>query len=225
MGPYPGGKLIMSLTEQPAELIALLATLSLLPLLVVMGTSFLKLSVVFALLRNALGIQQIPPNIALYGLALILTFFVMTPVGMAVQERVAASPAEPGAGLLTRLSDNTLDPYRHFLRQHIAPAQLRFFRDAARKSWPDSIRDKVADDSLLLLMPAFAVSQLIEAFKIGLLLFLPFIAIDLIVSNVLLAMGMMMVSPMTISMPFKLLVFVLVGGWERLLGQLLLSYH
>lgn len=215
----------MSLTEQPAELIALLATLSLLPLLVVMGTSFLKLSVVFALLRNALGIQQIPPNIALYGLALILTLFIMTPVGTAVQERVAASPAEPGAGLLTRLSDNTLDPYRHFLRQHTTPAQLRFFRDAARKSWPDSIREKVSDDSLLLLMPAFAVSQLIEAFKIGLLLFLPFIAIDLIVSNVLLAMGMMMVSPMTISMPFKLLVFVLVGGWDRLLGQLLLSYH
>ncbi len=215
----------MSLTEQPAELIALLATLSLLPLLVVLGTSFLKLSVVFALLRNALGVQQIPPNIALYGLALILSLFIMVPVGSAVQERLSASPAEPQASLLSRLSDNTLDPYRQFLQKHTAPAQLRFFRDAARKNWPDSVRAQISDDSLLLLMPAFAVSQLIEAFKIGLLLFLPFIAIDLIVSNVLLAMGMMMVSPMTISMPFKLLVFVLVGGWDRLLGQLLLSYH
>jgi type III secretion protein R len=181
--------------------------------------------VVFALLRNALGVQQIPPNIALYGLALILSLFIMTPVGMAVQDRLAASPAEPQASLLSRLSDNTLDPYRQFLKKHTAPAQLRFFRDAARKNWPDDIRARVSDDSLLLLMPAFAVSQLIEAFKIGLLLFLPFIAIDLIVSNVLLAMGMMMVSPMTISMPFKLLVFVLVGGWDRLLGQLLLSYR
>jgi type III secretion protein R len=215
----------MSLTEQPVALITLLAALSLLPLLVVMGTSFLKLSVVFALLRNALGVQQIPPNIALYGLALILSLFIMTPVGMAVQDRLAASPAEPQASLLSRLSDNTLDPYRQFLKKHTAPAQLRFFRDAARKNWPDDIRARVSDDSLLLLMPAFAVSQLIEAFKIGLLLFLPFIAIDLIVSNVLLAMGMMMVSPMTISMPFKLLVFVLVGGWDRLLGQLLLSYR
>lgn len=215
----------MSLTEQPVALITLLAALSLLPLLVVMGTSFLKLSVVFALLRNALGVQQIPPNIALYGLALILSLFIMTPVGMAVQDRLAASPAEPQASLLSRLSDNTLDPYRQFLKKHTAPAQLRFFRDAARKNWPDDIRARVSDDSLLLLMPAFAISQLIEAFKIGLLLFLPFIAIDLIVSNVLLAMGMMMVSPMTISMPFKLLVFVLVGGWDRLLGQLLLSYR
>lgn len=215
----------MSLTDQPVALITLLATLSLLPLLVVMGTSFLKLSVVFALLRNALGVQQIPPNIALYGLALILSLFIMAPVGMAVQDKLAASPAEPQASLLSRLSDDSLDPYRQFLKKHTAPAQLRFFRDAARKNWPDEIRNRVSDDSLLLLMPAFAVSQLIEAFKIGLLLFLPFIAIDLIVSNVLLAMGMMMVSPMTISMPFKLLVFVLVGGWDRLLGQLLLSYR
>ncbi|EAA3660105.1 type III secretion system export apparatus subunit SctR [Salmonella enterica] len=213
----------MSLTEQPAELIALLVILSLLPLLVVIGTSFLKISVVFALLRNALGIQQTPPNIALYGLALILTLFIMTPVLTAVQEQVTAS--SPEASLLTRISGNALAPYRHFLLQHTAPAQLRFFRDAARKSWPNNIREKVSDDSLLLLIPAFAVSQLIEAFKIGLLLFLPFIAIDLIVSNVLLAMGMMMVSPMTISMPFKLLVFVLVGGWDRLLSQLMLSYH
>ncbi|MEO2215990.1 type III secretion system export apparatus subunit SctR [Chromobacterium vaccinii] len=215
----------MALTDQPVQLIALLATLSLLPLLVVMGTSFLKLAVVFSLLRNALGIQQIPPNIALYGLALILSLFIMTPVGMAVQDKLAVSPAQPQASLLARLSDDTLDPYRQFLKKHAAPAQLRFFRDTARKNWPEAVRERVSDDSLLLLMPAFAVSQLIEAFKIGLLLFLPFIAIDLIVSNVLLAMGMMMVSPMTISMPFKLLVFVLVGGWDRLLGQLLLSYR
>ncbi|AIJ09196.1 MULTISPECIES: type III secretion system export apparatus subunit SctR [Edwardsiella] len=215
----------MSLTEQPAELIALLVTLSLLPLLIVMGTSFLKLSVVFALLRNALGIQQIPPNIALYGLALILTLFIMTPVGTAVQARLADAPVEAQTTLLSRLSDNTLDPYRQFLRQHTSATQLHFFRQVATKSWPASVRDQISDDSLLLLMPAFAVSQLVEAFQIGLLLFLPFIAIDLIVSNILLAMGMMMVSPMTISMPFKLLVFILVGGWDKLLGQLLLSYR
>lgn len=215
----------MSLTEQPAELIAILATLSLLPLLVVMGTSFLKLSVVFALLRNALGIQQIPPNIAMYGLALILTLFIMAPIGESVKDKLTLSPGETETTLLSRLSDNTLDPYRQFLKANTAPAQLRFFRDTARKNWPSTMSEQVGSDSLLLLMPAFAVSQLVEAFKIGLLLFLPFIAIDIIVSNVLLAMGMMMVSPMTISMPFKLLVFVLVGGWDRLLGQLLISYH
>lgn len=215
----------MALSEQSIQLITLMAALSLLPLLAVMGTSFLKVSVVFALLRNALGVQQIPPNIALYGLALILSLFIMAPVGLAVQDKLAAAPAGASTPLLERLNDGTLDPYRQFLRRHAAPAQVHFFRDVARKNWPSAYRDRVNDDSLLLLMPAFAVSQLIEAFKIGLLLFLPFIAIDLIVSNVLLAMGMMMVSPMTISMPFKLLVFVLIGGWDRLLGQLMLSYQ
>lgn len=215
----------MTLPDQSLSLIALLAALSLLPLLIVMGTCFLKLSVVFALLRNALGVQQIPPNIALYGLALILSLFIMAPIGVAVQDRLAQAPDDPQTSLVQRLSNGALDPYRQFLQKNSAPAQLRFFRDTARKQWPEEMRKRVDDDSLLLLMPAFAVSQLIEAFKIGLLLFLPFIAIDLIVSNVLLAMGMMMVSPMTISMPFKLLVFVLVGGWDRLLEQLLLSYR
>lgn len=215
----------MAIAEQPTQLITLLAALSLLPLLVVMGTSFLKVSVVFSLVRNALGIQQVPPNIALYGLALMLSMFIMSPVVMAVQDRIAAVPTQAETGILSRVSDSTLDPYREFLQKHTSPTQLKFFRDEARKNWPQAMRDRVSDESLLLLMPAFAVSQLIEAFKIGLLLFLPFIAIDLIVSNVLLAMGMMMVSPMTVSMPFKLLVFVMVGGWDRLLGQLLLSYR
>ncbi|VVE56018.1 type III secretion system export apparatus subunit SctR [Pandoraea sputorum] len=209
----------------PIALITLLAVLSLLPLLVVMGTCFLKVSVVFALLRNALGVQQIPPNIALYGLALVLSLFIMAPVGVAVQDRLAAAPADPQASMVSRLIEGGLDPYREFLQKNTSPAQVRFFRDTARKHWPEEVRQRVSDDSLLLLMPAFAVSQLIESFKMGLLLFLPFIAIDLIVSNVLLAMGMMMVSPMTVSMPFKLLVFVLVGGWDRLLNQLLLSYR
>jgi type III secretion protein R len=210
---------------QPAQLIPLLVVLSLLPLLIVIGTSFLKISIVFSLLRNALGIQQIPPNIALYGLALILSMFIMAPVASAVQDRLEAAPSTPDTSILARLNDNTLDPYRQFLKKHTSPMQIRFFREMAQKNWPASERDRISDDSLLLLMPAFAVSQLVEAFKIGLLLFLPFIAIDLIVSNILLAMGMMMVSPMTISMPFKLLVFVLISGWDRLLGQLLLSYH
>lgn len=206
------------------QLILLLSLLSLLPLLVVMGTCFLKLAVVFSLLRNALGIQQIPPNMALYGLALVLTLFIMAPVGQAVQQRLATHP-DKQALRWERLQDDTLDPYRQFLRKYTAAEQLRYFRDATRRTWPASLRAQLSDDSLLILMPAFAVSQLIEAFKIGLLLFLPFIAIDLIVSNILLAMGMMMVSPMTVSMPFKLLIFVLIGGWGKILDQLLLSYQ
>lgn len=215
---------VMQLTQQSTELILLLATLSLLPLLVVMGTSFLKLSVVFALLRNALGIQQIPPNIAVYGLSLILTIYIMTPAGLAVLDRLDTTSADKSTTILSRLSGNTLDPYRDFLEKNTSVAQIDFFWNKTQKIWPESVRNRVEKKSLIILIPAFVVSQLTEAFKIGFILFLPFIIIDLIVSNILLAMGMMMVSPMTISMPFKILIFILAGGWGRLLDQLLLSY-
>ena len=214
----------MELTQQSTELILLLATLSLLPLLVVMGTSFLKFSVVFALLRNALGIQQIPPNIAVYGLSLILTIYIMTPAGLAVMDRLDTVPTDKSATILSRLTGNTLDPYRDFLEKNTSATQINFFWSKTQKIWPESVRKRVDKKSFIILIPAFVVSQLTEAFKIGFILFLPFIIIDLIVSNILLAMGMMMVSPMTISMPFKILIFILVGGWGRLLDQLLLSY-
>ncbi|KVD74119.1 type III secretion system protein SsaR [Burkholderia sp. ABCPW 14] len=215
----------MNLFDQPLQLIAVLFALSILPLLVVLGTSFLKLSVVFALLRNALGTQQIPPNIALHGLALVLTMFVMAPVGLAIQDNLAEHPVSIDDMDFTQQVEMTiLAPYRAFLERNTAPDQVRFFADVGHRTWPEPYRNRIPDDSLIVLLPAFTVSQLIEAFKIGLLLFLPFIAIDLIVSNVLLAMGMMMVSPMTIALPLKLLVFVLIHGWEKLIGQLLLSF-
>ncbi|OHX10911.1 type III secretion system export apparatus subunit SctR [Chromobacterium sphagni] len=215
----------MSLLDQPLQLIVLLFALSILPLLVVLGTSFLKLAVVFALLRNALGIQQIPPNIALYGLALILTLFIMAPIGLEIQDNLAARPIKiESPAFIQQVESGVFTPYRAFLERNTTPEQVHFFADIGHQIWPEKYQKRIPDNSLLVLMPAFTVSQLIEAFKIGLLLFLPFVAIDLVVSNVLLAMGMMMVSPMTISMPLKLLVFVLMNGWEKLLGQLVLSF-
>ncbi|MDL4454981.1 type III secretion system export apparatus subunit SctR [Klebsiella michiganensis] len=215
----------MALLDQPLQIIVLLFALSLLPILIVLGTSFLKLAVVFALLRNALGIQQIPPNIALYGLALVLTLFIMAPVGMAVQDNLVREPINLSSeDFVRQVESGVFTPYREFLERNTAPEQVAFFTDIGHQIWPEKYQQRIPDNSLLVLMPAFTVSQLVEAFKIGLLLFLPFIAIDLIVSNVLLAMGMMMVSPMTISMPLKLLIFVLMGGWEKLLRQLVLSF-
>ncbi|RKT98831.1 EscR/YscR/HrcR family type III secretion system export apparatus protein [Burkholderia sp. Nafp2/4-1b] len=215
----------MNLLDQPLQLIGVLFALSILPLLVVLGTSFLKLSIVFALLRNALGTQQIPSSIALHGLALVLTMFVMAPVGLAIQDNLTGHPIRIEAPDFAQQVEKTiLGPYRAFLERNTMPDQVRFFADIGHKSWPEPYRSKIADNSLLVLLPAFTVSQLIEAFKIGLLLFMPFVAIDLIVSNVLLAMGMMMVSPMTIALPLKLLVFVLVHGWERLISQLIMSF-
>lgn len=216
---------MMDLLNQPIQLIIVLFLLSLLPLLVVIGTSFLKIAVVLALFRNALGIQQIPPNMAIYGLALMLTLFIMAPIGMAIQDNINAHPIKFSSNnFYSDLDKKILTPYKDFLSQNTSKAQLDFFSSIGEKMWPEVYRKRLSENSLLVMMPAFMVSQLIEAFKIGLLLYLPFIAIDLIVSNILLAMGMMMVSPMTISLPFKLLIFVLINGWERLLGQLVLSY-
>ncbi|MEA3120889.1 MAG: type secretion protein [Paraburkholderia sp.] len=215
----------MALLNQPLQLVVLLFALSILPLFVVLGTSFLKLTIVFSLLRNALGTQQIPPNIALYGLALILTLFIMAPIGLEIQDNLAKHPVEFEADDFTgKAESSVLAPYRAFLQRNTTPEQVRFFARTGHKIWPQNYATRIADQSLLVLMPAFTVSQMTEAFKIGLLLYLPFVAIDLIVSNVLLAMGMMMVSPMTISLPLKLLVFVLMNGWEKLLGQLVMSF-
>ncbi|ACQ68792.1 type III secretion system export apparatus subunit SctR [Candidatus Hamiltonella defensa] len=216
----------MELVNSSYELITLLFLLSIFPLLVVMGTCFLKLSVVFSLLRNALGVQQTPPNIAIYGLALVLTIFIMAPVGLEVNESLKGEKLSQDFGtFVEQINSKALDPYRQFLLHNTSSEQINFFSDMIKNNWPKKYRDKVASDSLLILMPAFTVSQLIEAFKIGLLLYLPFVAIDLIVSNILLAMGMMMMSPMTISLPFKILIFLLVGGWDMILGQLAGSYR
>jgi len=215
----------MGLLDQPLQLIVVLLALSIMPLLVIMGTSFLKLAIVFALLRNALGTQQIPPNIALYGLALVLTLFIMAPVGFDIQERISREPIElQSKDFVRQIEMSILVPYREFLEHNTAPEQVIFFSEIGHQIWPEKYHARIPENSLLVILPAFTVSQLIEGFKIGLLLFLPFVAIDLIVSNILLAMGMMMVSPMTISLPLKLLVFVLINGWEKLIGQLLLSF-
>ncbi|GAB3629245.1 type III secretion system protein SsaR [Pandoraea terrae] len=214
-----------SLLDQPMQLIVVLFLLSILPLLIVLGTAFLKLAVVFALLRNALGTQQIPPNIAIYGLALVLTMFIMAPLGFEIQDNLEKRPINMSAPtFVADVDKGVLSPYRVFLQRHTGDSHRRFFAEIGQRTWPARYHDRMPPDSLLVLMPAFAVSQLAEAFKIGLLLYLPFVVIDLVISNILLAMGMMMVSPMTIALPFKLLLFVLMNGWEVLLRQLVLSY-
>ncbi|QLK63779.1 EscR/YscR/HrcR family type III secretion system export apparatus protein (plasmid) [Enterobacteriaceae bacterium Kacie_13] len=217
---------LSKLGEQPLSLIVLLFVLSLLPLLIVIGTSFLKISIVLSLLRNALGIQQIPPNMAIYGLSLILSIYIMAPLAYNAKEALENEKLTlDNPALYEKLDASTLEPYKQFLLKHTEPRQVMFFSKTTTRLWPEKVRQAIPENSLFVLVPAFTVSQLTEAFKIGLLLYLPFIAIDLVVSNVLLAMGMMMVSPVTISLPFKILLFVVIGGWERLLTQLILSYQ
>jgi type III secretion protein R len=212
----------------PIVLVIPLMILSVAPFIAIMATAFLKISVVIFLIRNALGIQQIPPNMAINGLAIILSIYIMAPVGMETYKILSTQTAnfeklqDPEA--LAELA-TSLEPTQAFLMRHSDKAQRDFFVRTTKKLWPEELARDVTETNVLILLPAFTLTELTEAFEIGFLLYLPFIAIDLIISNILLAMGMMMVSPMTISLPFKLLLFVLVDGWTRLIHGLVLTYQ
>ncbi|MQA40723.1 type III secretion system export apparatus subunit SctR [Rugamonas aquatica] len=209
----------------PMVLAFALALLALVPIMIVMTTSFVKIAVVLSLVRNAIGVQQIPPNMALYGLAAILSFYVMAPVGQHMYDTVRADPAathsveQLGAAVL-----RGAEPLRGFLVKQSRPQQREFFLHTAQELWGAKMAAGLQHDHFIVLIPAFLVSELTAAFEIGFLLYLPFVVIDLIVSNILLAMGMMMVSPVTISLPLKLFLFVAVDGWTRLIRGLVLSY-
>ncbi|MES2771248.1 MAG: type III secretion system export apparatus subunit SctR [Pseudomonadota bacterium] len=209
----------------PISLALLLAVLALIPLLLVVTSSFLKLSVVMMIVRNAIGVQQVPPNIALYGLSLVLTLYIMSPVFNQIGVSLRANPAAlSSADTLIKTVAVSVEPLRAFLKRNAHPNQKQFFLDSVKRMWPPEDAAQVSDSDFLILMPAFVISELNAAFQIGFLLYLPFVVIDLVVSNILLALGMMMVSPTTISLPLKLFLFVMVDGWTRMLQGLVLSY-
>lgn len=213
----------------PLSLILLTAMLALAPFFAVMATSYVKLVVILSLVRNALGIQQIPPNMVLNGIAVILTVYIMAPVAtdtyQIVEREIEVQPfGDRDAEGLRELLKSASGPIQGFLERYTSNREKRFFVDNAERLWGKDSEIEISEDSFFVLVPAFTVSELTTAFEIGFLLYLPFIAIDLIVSNILLAMGMMMVSPMTISLPFKLLLFVLLDGWARLIHGIVLTY-
>lgn len=216
----------------PFALIALLVGMSLLPFLAMVATSYLKIVVVASLIRNALGIQSIPPNMVINALALILSFYVMAPTVSRSWDlmREGMKDAKIEAVYKTDVAVKAAEPYREFLVRETSEKQVAFFAGTAAKLWAKKDENgeakpaEVDPKSFFVLIPAFCVSELTKAFQIGFLTYLPFIAIDIIVSNILLAMGMMMVSPVTISLPFKLLLFVLVDGWTLLIQGLVQSY-
>lgn len=210
----------------PIALIGTLGAMALVPFIAIMVTSFVKLAVVLTLVRNALGVQQIPPNAAVYGLAIILTIYIMAPVGLSAFEVLKDKPldlSDREAFLAT--IEEAAQPFKEFLKKNVDPAQQDFFKHTTELIWPKEQSDLVTRDSYFILIPAFTLSELTAAFEIGFLIYLPFVVIDLIISNILLAMGMMMVSPMTISLPFKLFLFVMVDGWTRLVHGLVLTYQ
>ncbi|MGJ3349749.1 type III secretion system export apparatus subunit SctR [Morganella morganii] len=211
--------------SEPVSLIVLLALLSFIPVIIVTGTAFIKIGIVLSLFRNALGVQQIPSNLTMHAFALILTMFVMGPVIFDIKDAVDTDRLSSEPAYLSEAVIRAEKIYSHFLIRNTAPESRQFFQETVKSIWPERYHPSQNNPPLYILLPSFTLSELINAFKMGFLLYLPFLAIDFIVSNILLAMGMMMVSPMTLSVPLKLLLFVMVGGWEKLTRALLFSYQ
>ncbi|RJE89480.1 type III secretion system export apparatus subunit SctR [Paracoccus onubensis] len=206
-------------------IIVVISTIGLLPLAIVTMTAFLKISVVLFLIRNALGVQQSPPNLVLYGIALILTVYVTTPLVGNMYRALETNPvdAQSVEGILAA-GETLAEPLRDYLSRFAEPREREFFMEASSSVWSDEARATLQDTDLIVLIPAFVASELTRAFEIGFLLYIPFLVVDLIVANVLMAMGMMMVSPTLISIPLKIFLFVAVEGWSRLMHGLILSY-
>ena len=215
------------MTDAPGTVgvIIFVTALGLLPFFIVTMTAFLKISVVMFIIRNAIGLQQTPPSLVLYSIALVLTVFVSLPLIEDVSNRLSARP----------LDFSSLDKLQHNRQRRERPDQgpphplheagrARVLPFGHRPHLARTGPRNVKDDDFVILLPAFVSSELTRAFEIGFLLFLPFLVIDIIVSNILMAMGMMMVSPTLISLPLKLFLFVAVDGWSRLMHGLILSY-
>jgi type III secretion protein R len=216
----------MDLTSfSPSSALLTVIILALAPFVAVMVTSFTKLVVVLSLLRNALGLQQVPPNVVLNGLALVLSIYVMYPVGTEMAAKLQ-NIDNIGANSKNMLAaaDTAKEPLREFLYKHSRPVERAFFLKTAQKALKPDQASKIGERDFLVIVPSFTVSELSVAFEIGFLIFLPFLVIDLVISNILMAMGMMMLSPTTVSMPFKLLLFVLIDGWVKLTHGLILTY-
>ena len=208
-----------TVSGQILRLVILITVLSLAPSILVMVTSFTRIVIVLSFLRTAIGLQQTPPNSVLVGLALFLTLFVMTPT----LEAVYRDGLEP---LLAEEIDETealaraAEPVRAFMLRQARPADVALFAEIARIDPAPPL----AETPFRILLPAFMISELRRAFEIGFLIFLPFLIIDMVVASVLMSMGMMMLPPVMISLPFKLIFFVLVDGWALVVGSLVQSF-
>lgn len=210
---------------EPVALLLIGVVLGFLPFVVLVVTSYTKISIVLGLLRNALGIQQIPPTMVLNGIAVILTLYVLAPVGRQAADVIQQPGSFTGVERVIRGVDAARRPFQDFLKRHTRPAHSEFFLRTAGVVWSSEQAKDLKEDDLIVLAPAFLVTEMNEAFRIGFLLYLVFIIVDLVVASALLAMGLSQVNSGNIAIPFKLLLFVTLDGWTRLLQGLVLSYR
>ena len=214
--------------------LAVITGLAVLPFAIMLLTSYVKIVIVLALLRNALGVQQSPPNQVLNGIALLMTIYVMFPTGLAMynaasKELTAPAPSvlisSEGSRYILNIVDAGKGPLRDFLQRNTVGKHMTSFYQLALRSFPEEYRSSLKNTDFIVLIPAFITSQLKAAFEIGVLVYLPFFVIDLVTSNILLAMGMMMLSPLTIALPLKLLLIVMVDGWTLIIQGLVLTFR
>lgn len=215
-----------SFASQPLSMMGLLALMALLPFAVVMLTSFSKIAVVLSIARTAMGTQQAPPTIVLTGLAAVLSGHIMAPVAerMFTAGQRAYEEAGSGAQVLSAAAE-VAQPLREFLLKHGSAESRSRFVELARELRPLGEADRLSEEDLAVIVPAFVTTELTEAFQLGFLVFLPFLLVDMLLANVLLALGMQTLSPSQVSLPFKLLLFVAVDGWELLARGLILGYR
>ena len=223
--------------ERPSLIIqgGALVFMSLLPFMIMILTSFVKIVVVLSLLRSALGVQQAPPNQVINGIAFLLSLYVMFPTGVRMYDaakELFESPNIPkelvsadSAEFIIAVAEKAREPMRDFLKNNSLPRHHRTFYRTVYRLLPEDYRDDLQPDGFLVLVPSFITSQLKAAFEIGVLIYIPFFVIDLVVSNILLAMGMMMLSPVTISMPLKLFLLVMLDGWTLLIEGLVSTFR
>ena len=204
-----------------------LGLLSLIPLIVITTTSFLKVSLVMVVLRNAIGVQQVPPTIAIYGISLIMTLFIMSPTVQEAGKRlmeIDAKTVDVRSATFLEQTKEAFEPIRDFMLKHSRAEQRDLFLVSAKKLWPKDVASQAKSSDIVVLLPSFVISELQSGYEIAFLIYIPFVVIDLLFANLLMALGMQQVSPQTLTIPLKLLLFVLVDGWGKLLNALALSY-
>ena len=201
------------------QILLLMTVLSLAPSLMIMTTAYLRLIIVFHFLKSALGTQQMPPSQLLAGIALFLTFFIMAPTWTKVNDD-AIQPLMKGEMTIDEAYDKGVEPIRDFMFSNVRDEDLALFIDIAEIDQPEIRKDLPT----YIILPAFALSELRAGFIIGFFLFIPFIMVDMIVASILLSMGMMMIPPMMISLPFKILLFILIDGWSLIIGSVVRSF-
>jgi type III secretion protein R len=223
-----------SISNRPLILMTAMAGLALVPFVGMMVTSFVKIAVVLSITRQAIGMQQAPPTTVITGMAIILTVYVMQPVGLQIYNRVDKLVAiQRGGDVLAKENVDIIvdalklskEPIKAFLMKNSTEKDRQMFYRTAYRMRAVEDRASLAQDDLIILTPAFIISELSKAFQIGFIIFIPFLVIDMVVSNILMALGMQMLSPTTISLPFKILLFVLVDGWYLITKGLVLGYQ